>query len=90
MRYAILSLVFMPKIAYLLLYLERWKPQDTQQLPLCSEMESGVDWDDRLRVGIGHLRVDRGGLWEGTTRAEDAQGTPTQSRISPSILVYED
>jgi len=23
-------------------------------------------------------------------RAEDAQGTPTQSRISPSILVYED
>ena len=25
----------------------------------------------------------------GTTRAEDAQGTPTQSQISPSILVYE-
>ena len=25
-----------------------------------------------------------------TTRAEDAQGTPTQSHISPSILVYED
>ena len=25
----------------------------------------------------------------GTTRAEDAQGTPTQSDISPSILVYE-
>ena len=24
------------------------------------------------------------------TRAEDAQGTPTQSNISPSILVYED
>ena len=24
----------------------------------------------------------------GTTRAEDAQGTPTQSHISPSILVY--
>ena len=24
-----------------------------------------------------------------TTRAEDAQGTPTQSHISPSILVYE-
>jgi len=23
-------------------------------------------------------------------RAEDAQGTPTQSHISPSILVYED
>jgi len=26
----------------------------------------------------------------GTTRAEDVQGTPTQSHISPSILVYED
>jgi len=26
----------------------------------------------------------------GTTRAEDDQGTPTQSHISPSILVYED
>ena len=26
----------------------------------------------------------------GSTRAEDAQGTPTQSHISPSILVYED
>jgi len=28
--------------------------------------------------------------WRGTTRAEDAQGTPTQNHISPSILVYED
>ena len=26
----------------------------------------------------------------GTARAEDAQRTPTQSHISPSILVYED
>ena len=34
--------------------------------------------------------MDRGGLWEGTTRAEDAQGIPTQSHISPSILVYEE
>ena len=25
----------------------------------------------------------------GTARAEDAQGTPTQNHISPSILVYE-
>ena len=31
--------------------------------------------------------IDSGG---GTTRAEDAQGTPTQSHIPPSILVYED
>jgi len=33
---------------------------------------------DRLRAG------------RGTTRAKDAQGTPTQSHISTSILVYED
>ena len=26
----------------------------------------------------------------GTTRAGDSQGTPTQSHISPSVLVYED
>jgi len=26
----------------------------------------------------------------GTARAEDAQGTPTQSHISPSIQVYEE
>ena len=26
----------------------------------------------------------------GTTRAEDGQGTPTQSHIAPSILVYEE
>ena len=30
------------------------------------------------------LRVERG-----AARAEDAQGTPTQSHIAPSILVYE-
>ena len=29
-------------------------------------------------------------LVEGTTRAEDAQGSPTQSYISPSLLVYDD
>jgi len=29
-------------------------------------------------------------IWRGATRAEDAEGTPTQSRISPSKLVYED
>ena len=31
---------------------------------------------------------DRAG--RGAARAEDAQGTPTQSHMSPSILVYED
>jgi len=33
---------------------------------------------------------DRHRAGRGTTRAEDAQGTPTQSHISPSILVYEE
>ena len=33
------------------------------------------------------LVIDSG---RGTTRAEDAQGIPTQSHVSPSILVYED
>ena len=35
-----------------------------------------------------HLSVGLSG--RGTTRAEDAQGTPTQSHMSPSILVYEE
>jgi hypothetical protein len=29
-------------------------------------------------------------LGRGTARAEDAQGTPTQSHTSPSKMVYED
>ena len=28
-------------------------------------------------------------MGRGTTRAQDAQGTPTQSHTSPNILVYE-
>ena len=35
------------------------------------------------RIFIHHIH-------RGTTRAEDAEGTPTQSHISPSILVYQD
>ena len=34
--------------------------------------------------------IDSGLVGGGAARAEDAQGTPTQSHISPSILVYED
>ena len=30
------------------------------------------------------------GVGKGAARAEDARGTPTQSHISPSVLVYED
>ena len=36
------------------------------------------------------LLIDSGLVGRGATRAEDAQGTPTQSHISPSILVYKD
>ena len=36
-------------------------------------------WGDRLRL-----------TGRGTTRADDAQETPIQSYISPSILVYEE
>ena len=38
--------------------------------------------------GVHHIHRDLSG--RGTTRAEDAQGTPTQSHISPSVLVYAD
>ena len=41
-------------------------------------MQKRLKAGDRLRVG------------RGTARVEDAQGTPTQSHISPSMLVYED
>ena len=45
-------------------------------------------WDSGRRVQ-GPGLVDLSG--RGAARAEDAQGTPTQSHISPSItLVYED
>ena len=45
-------------------------------------------WDSRLtRRGTTHSRDLSG---RGAARAEDAQGTPTQSHISPTILVYKD
>jgi len=56
------------------------------QLYRCTQ-NSFLSWSDRLNVGwLNGFSF----IWEGTTRAEDAQGTPTQSHISPSILVYED
>jgi len=36
-----------------------------------------------------HTRITELSGW-GAARAEDAQGAPTQSHISPSILVYEE
>ena len=45
-----------------------------------------IMWTGRAprRVEVDRLRVGRG-----AARAEDAEGTPTQSHVSPSILVYE-
>jgi hypothetical protein len=37
----------------------------------------------------GNAREERDSR-RGTPRAEDAQGTPTQSHASPSVLVYEE
>ena len=34
--------------------------------------------------------IDSGLAGRGTTRAQDAQGTPTQSDISPSIIAYDE
>ena len=39
---------------------------------------------------IGSTDFHSSNSGRGTARAEDAQGTPTQSHISPSILVYEE
>jgi len=46
---------------------------------------------DRLRFGWlnGFSFITSTGAWKGAARAEDAQGTPTQSHVSPSILLYE-
>jgi len=43
-----------------------------------------VEWTRRF-ICVDRLRAE-----EGTTRAEDAQGTLTQSHISPRLLVYEE
>ena len=58
----------------------------------------GYTCGDRLRVGwrdgFTFHHIHRGVSLStisgrGTRRAEDAQGTPTQTHVSPSILVYE-
>ena len=44
-----------------------------------------------LQTMHGRLRVGwLNGSGRGTTRAEDAEGTPNQSHISPSVLVYKE
>ena len=43
----------------------------------------------KWRIPNGRITI-RAYTGRGTTRAEDAQGTPTHSHISPSVLVYEE
>ena len=47
--------------------------------------EKGPTFTSSDRLRVGWLNSGRG-----TARAEDAQETPTQNHLSPSILVYED
>ena len=49
-------------------------------------VESLVDFGADLKV----LHVDQVGVSYERGTPEDAQGTPTQSNIPPSILAYED
>jgi hypothetical protein len=44
----------------------------------------------KKEVNVERLSGDRLRFGRGAAREEDAQGTPTQSHISPSMLVYED
>ena len=61
-------------------------------------LSSRLESKKKERFDLAHATLARGsdsGLvgsiaGRGAARAEDAQGTPTQSRISPSILVHEE
>ena len=68
----------------------------------CLPLSSAVSRRLPLSSQVGTIEKVKARLWlwpelffwlidsgRGTTRAEDAQGTPTQSHISPSLLVYE-
>ena len=77
------------------------KPQTPNSKPLAEGLRSGARDTHRHTCGpispysgrdcVKSLRSSYTGLYgRGTARAEDAQGTPTQSHISPSILVYVD
>jgi len=48
------------------------------------------NWPRQQVTIFDRLRVGRDLSGRGAVRAEDAQVTPTQSHISPSMLVYED
>ena len=48
-----------------------------------------IQFDQWSKLITGPI-LDRLRVWRGTARAHDAQGTPAQSHISPSILVNKD
>ena len=52
---------------------------------LCLYHRTDINSKSNYNVLVGLIDAGRG-----AARAEDAQGTPTQSHISPSKLVYED
>ena len=64
--------------------------EDTAQV--CSEQKHvpvALTWRHwQLRAGKCFCSVLIDSVERGSARAEDAQGTPTQSHISPSILEY--
>ena len=60
------------------------KTEHVNDVSLSRVIESGL-----ARLNGFSFITSTGARGRGTTRAEDAQGTPTQSHISPSILVYE-
>ena len=59
-------------------------------------LSNAVTWDKALDFSRQSPVTGQSGVIErlrvcsGSARAEDAQGTPTQSHISPSLLGYED
>ena len=60
-----------------------WRSMSTKWL---QEQGNGSKYEAGVTLEGPFVGTDSG---RGTTRAEDAQGTPTQSHISLSILVYE-
>ena len=64
----------------------RWKAERQPWNALLGNPYKRTDGKPRKVVSVHLASCDR--LREGTTRAEDAQETPTQRHISPSILVY--
>ena len=54
------------------------------------ESVDGIELGNRGRANMARIRQSGPDYGRGAARAEDAQGTPNQSHLSPSILVYED